>query len=58
MQGVRLKGPKDYGQTVREVVLLEVLAPAHFHDVVHQFFDLPNFVVHDVPPFLMLLHLL
>ena len=58
MQGVRLKGPKDYGQTMREVVLLEVLAPARCHDVVHQFIDLPNFVVHEMPPLLMQLHLL
>ena len=58
MHGVQLKGLKDYGQTAREVVLFQVIVRARRHDVAHQSSDLPKFVVHDVPPFLMLLHLL
>ena len=59
MHDVRLKGLKYCGQIAREVVLFEIIARASRHDAVHQSSDLPEFVVHDVPPFPMLLdHLL
>jgi hypothetical protein len=56
MHGVRLKGLKDGVQIAREVVLFEVIVRARRHDVPHQLSDLPEFVVHDVPLFLMLRH--
>jgi len=58
MHDVRFKGLKDCVQAAREVVLFKVIVHARRHDVVHQSSDLPEFVVHEVPPFLMQLHLL
>lgn len=58
MHGVRFKVLKDYGQIAREVVLFEGIVRARHHDIAHQLSDLPEFVVHDVPLFLMLLRLL
>ena len=58
MHSVRLKGLKGCVQTARQVVLFEIIVRARPHDVVHQSSDLPEFVIHDAPPFLMLLRLL
>jgi len=53
MDGIRFKGLKDCVQAAREVILFEVIVRARRHDIVHQLSDLPEFVVHGVPPFLM-----
>ena len=60
MHDVRLKRLKYCVQIAREVGLFEVIVRARRHDVAHQSSNLTEFVVHDVPPFLMLLlhHLL
>ena len=58
MDDIRFKGLKECVQAGREVVLFEVIVHARRHEIVHQSSDLPEFAVHDVPPFLMQLHLL
>jgi len=58
MHGVRLKGLKDCMQTTRKIVLSQVLVPARRPDIAHQASNLLEFVLHNVPLFLVLLHLL
>jgi len=53
MYGVRFKGLKESVQATRNIGLLQVIVLACRPDVAHQASNLPEFLVHSIPPFLV-----